>query len=265
VNSVNEPICPHLEQLLATGIPLTGNTGKVRTLTGLAQLISATEGLSILDIGCIGPNPLEFWRPLFALYDGRFQLTGIDVDADGIERTKARLSDFSAHPITLLPGNGYDLTRLFPGQQFDVIVFTQVLEHVFRYREFLQQVRSVCRLGGHILFTLDSGHYLRPRLWTETVKGFLARLGDESRYEHGWRDDELDPVLAQMGLPVISREFYCTAPLKKLHNHYVDAAQQNDLMRLWFEQEYFLNTHVKFDEAAKRQFLILFYHVQRQD
>ncbi len=261
---MNETIRDYLEQILTTGIPLTGNTGKVRALAGLAQLISTTEGLSILDIGCIGPNPLDFWRPLFALYDGRFHLTGIDVDASGIESTKARLSDFSAHPITLLPGNGYDLTRLFAGQPFDVIVFTQVLEHVFRYREFLEQVRSVCRPGGHILFTLDSGHYPRSRLWTETVKGVLARLGNESRYEHGWRDDELDPVLAQMGLPVVSREFYCTAPLKKLHNHYVSADRQNELMRLWFDQEYFLNAHVTFDEAAKRQFLILFYHARRQ-
>jgi ubiquinone/menaquinone biosynthesis C-methylase UbiE len=262
---VNETIHHYLEQLLATGIPLTGNTGKVRTLAGLAELISATEGLSILDIGCIGPDPLDFWRPLFKLYDGRFHLTGIDIDATGIERTKARLSDFSAHPVTLLSGNGYELTRLFPGQQFDVIVFTQVLEHVFRYREFLGQVKSVCRPGGHILFTLDSGHYPRERRWAETVKGVLARLGNESHYEHGWRDDELDPILARMGLTVTSREFYCLAPLKKLHNRYTIAEQKNDLMRLWFEQEYFLNAHVTFDEAAKRQFLILFYHARRQD
>jgi SAM-dependent methyltransferase len=254
----------HLQDLIDLDFPLTGNTGKVRTLIELARLITEKPGLSILDIGCIGPNPLEFWRPLFKLHGGQFQLTGIDPDAAGVERTKARLHDITDQPVTLLAGNGYDLTRLFPDQQFDVIVFTQVLEHVFRYREFLDQVQQTTRPGGDILFTLDSGHYLHQR-WKDSVKGILARLGSERHYEHGWRDDELDLVLKQLGLTITSREFYCTAPAKRLHNKHTDAAQKNALMRLWFEQEYFYNQHSQLDEIAKRQFLILFYHVRRQD
>ena len=254
----------HLENLIGTGITLTGNTGKVRTLTELAHLITEKPGLSILDIGCIGPNPLDFWRPLFALHGGQFQLTGIDPDANGIAKTQARLHEITEHPVTLIAGNGYDLTRLFPDQQFDVIVFTQVLEHVFRYREFLTQVHSVTRPDGDVLFTLDSGHYPHQR-WKDSIKGILARMGHEGHYEHGWRDDELDPVLAELGFDIISREFYCTTPSKHLHNKYIDSAQKNELMRLWFEQEYLYNRHVQFDDTAKRQFLILFYHVRRQN
>ncbi|MBN1564319.1 MAG: class I SAM-dependent methyltransferase [Anaerolineae bacterium] len=252
----------HLAHLTALDFPLTGNTGKVRTLIELARLINAKPGLSILDIGCIGPNPLDFWRPLFALYGGQFQLTGIDPDADGIARTQARLHAITEHPVNLIAGNGYDLTRLFPDQQFDVIVFTQVLEHVFRYREFLTQVHHTVQPGGDVLFTLDSGHYPHQR-WQDSVKGILARLGREHHYEHGWRDDELNPVLNDLDFSVISREFYCTTPSKRLHNKYIDAAQKNDVMRLWFAQEYAYNQHITFDETAKRQFLILFYHVQR--
>jgi SAM-dependent methyltransferase len=252
----------HLENLIGTRITLTGNTGKARTLIELARLISEKPGLSVLDIGCIGPHPLDFWRPLFALYGGHFQLTGIDPDADGIARTQARLSAITNQPVTLIAGNGYDLARRFPDQQFDVIVFTQVLEHVFRYREFLEQVHRAIRPGGDVLFTLDSGHYPHRR-WKDSIKGILARMGREQHYEHGWRDDELDPVLTGVGFTIVSREFYCTAPSKRLHNKYIDAAQKNDLMRLWFEQEYLYNRHIQFDETAKRQFLILFYHVQR--
>ena len=249
----------YLDRLLGTGIPLAGNTGKVRAMIELARLIEATPNLSILDIGCIGPSPLEFWRPLLKLYDGQFNLTGIDPDAAGIERTKAHLHEFSRHSITLLPGNGYELTQSFPQRAFDVVVFTQVLEHVYRYETFLQQVTRVCNPGGHILFTLDSGHYPRKHLLKGTVKGLLARLGDESHYEHGWRDDELDPVLARLGLEVVRREYYCTAPSKTLHNRYVDASQKNTFMRCWFEQEYFLNQEAMLDETAKSMFLILFY------
>ncbi len=254
----------HLAQLTMLDFPITGNTGKVRTLLELARLITEKPGLSILDIGCIGPSPLDFWRPLFTLYGGQFQLIGIDPDTNGIARTQARLHEITDHPVTLLTGSGYDLTRLFPDQQFDVIVFTQVLEHVFRYREFLTQVHSVSRPGGDVLFTLDSGHYLHRR-WKDSIKGILARMGREQHYEHGWRDNEIDPVLVELGFTIASREFYCTAPGKRLHNKYINSAQKNILMRLWFEQEYFYNQHILFDETAKRQFLILFYHLQRPD
>jgi SAM-dependent methyltransferase len=254
----------YLESLTGLDFPLTGNTGKVRALIELARLIEAKPGLSLLDIGCIGPNPLDFWRPLFTLFGGQFQLTGIDPDTAGIEHTRARLSEITDQSVTLLPGSGYDLTRLFPDQQFDVVVFTQVLEHVFHYRDFLDQVRQTVRPGGDVLFTLDSGHYPHRR-WKDSIKGILARMGQERHYEHGWRDDELDPVLAQLGLDIVSREFYCTASGKRLHNKHVDPAQKNALMRLWFETEYYYNQHIQFDEAAKRQFLILFYHARRID
>ena len=100
-------------------------------------------------------------------------MTGIDPDADGIVRTHARLGAITDQPVTLITGNGYDLTRLFPDQQFDVIVFTQVLEHVFRYREFLTQVHSVTCHSGDVLFTLDSGHYPHQR-WKDSIKGILV-------------------------------------------------------------------------------------------
>jgi 2-polyprenyl-3-methyl-5-hydroxy-6-metoxy-1,4-benzoquinol methylase len=217
--------------------------------------------LSILDVGCIGPSPLDFWRPLLALYDGQFTLTGIDPNAAGIEKTRARLADFSRHPITLRAGSGYDLTRLFPEQRFDVIVFTQVLEHVYRRKEFLEQVKSVCRPGGHLLFTLDSGHYPRQSGWRDLAKTVLARLGNESHYEHAWRDDEVDPLLAALGLEIVNREYYCTVSSKLLHKTTLATDQMNPFMRLWFEQEYFLNQHMRQDRLTKSQFLILFYDV----
>ncbi len=259
-----DPLFEHLDRLIGTQIPLTGNTGKVHVLIDLSQMIERTPGLRILDIGCVGPQPLVFWRPLFALYDGRFHLTGIDPDAAGIERLKQTAGTFSQHPIDLRAGTGYELERLFPGQQFDVIVFTQVLEHVFRYRDFWRQVHSVCKPGGDVLLTFDSGHHPRGRLVKESVKGLLARLGREHHYEHGWRDDEIEPVMAELGFDIVEKGFYCTAPLKTMHNHYLDDGQKNALMQMWFEHEYFLNRQVKFDEAAKRPFLILYYHVRRR-
>jgi 2-polyprenyl-3-methyl-5-hydroxy-6-metoxy-1,4-benzoquinol methylase len=251
----------HLNRLIDTGVVLPGNTGKVRVLIELSRLISETPGLSILDIGCIGPSPLDFWRSLFALYGGQFSLTGIDPDQGGIERAR---SQFSYPGLTLLAGNGYDLTRLFPAQPFDVIVFTQVLEHVFHYDRFLQQVAQVCRAGGHVLFSLDSGHYPRGEVLKTSVKGILARLGREGHYEHGWRDQEVEPALQAAGLEVASRGYYCLTPLKKFHNRYFDEAQKNEFMRQWYTQESAINRHIRWNESAKSQFLGLFYHARKK-
>jgi SAM-dependent methyltransferase len=245
----------HLDKLMSAGITLTGNTAKVRVLVELSRLIEATPGLSILDIGCIGPNPLDFWKPLLWLYQDRFNLTGIDPDAAGIERTRPLFPD-----VTLIPGTGYDLTTLFPTQKFDIIVFTQVLEHVYRYGEFLQQVAQVCRPSGQVMFSLDSGHYPRPEWFKGTVKGILARLGNESHYEHGWRDHEVESALGKF--KILERGYYCLPANKKIHNRYLPEAQKNEFLRLWYTQEVYANHKIQFDDTMKRQYLGLFYHVQ---
>jgi hypothetical protein len=65
---------------------VTGNVAKVKVLHELHHLILNRPTLSILDVGCVGLQPLEFWEPLLASYASHFRHTGIDIQ--GIKRLR---------------------------------------------------------------------------------------------------------------------------------------------------------------------------------
>ena len=148
-------------EIFAENCVLTGNVAKVKVLEKLHDHIANAPGVEILDIGCVGPQPLAFWEPLLNRTDARFRLTGIDVD--GIEKAREMVARRGWTPsVTLLQGSGYDLENLFTADSFDIVVATQVLEHVARIIPFMRQVETVLKAGGEAFFTLDSGHW-QPR------------------------------------------------------------------------------------------------------
>jgi len=61
------------------------------------------------------------------------------------------------------PGNAFELD--FPGR-FDMVLATEVLEHVAHPDQFLRQLRSLVRPGGCIVVTTPNGDYFRSSLPT---------------------------------------------------------------------------------------------------
>jgi len=51
-------------EIFADSGVLTGNVAKVKVLEKLHDHIANASGVEILDIGCVGPQPLAFWEPL---------------------------------------------------------------------------------------------------------------------------------------------------------------------------------------------------------
>jgi 2-polyprenyl-3-methyl-5-hydroxy-6-metoxy-1,4-benzoquinol methylase len=110
-------------EIFADSCVLTGNVAKVKVLEKLHDHIANASGVEILDIGCVGPQPLAFWEPLLIRTDARFRLTGIDVD--GIEKAREMVARRGWTPsVTLLQGSGYDLENLFTAHSFDIVVAT---------------------------------------------------------------------------------------------------------------------------------------------
>jgi 2-polyprenyl-3-methyl-5-hydroxy-6-metoxy-1,4-benzoquinol methylase len=139
---------------------ITGNMAKVKVLHKLLALISNGSGLSVLDIGCVGPQPLDFWEPLLVHHGSRFHLSGIDVHGIELAREVAGKRGW-ASGLTLREGSCYNLADLFTPQSFDIIVATQVLKHVARIRRFMQQVVVVLKPGGEaFLIRLIGSHAL---------------------------------------------------------------------------------------------------------
>jgi 2-polyprenyl-3-methyl-5-hydroxy-6-metoxy-1,4-benzoquinol methylase len=131
---------------------------------------------------------------------------------------------------TLLQGSGYDLENLFKPPSFDLVLATQVLEHVARIIPFMRQVETVLKAGGEAFFTLDSGHW-QPRfdiqapvrLAKNIVKKSLGSLGNERHYDLPRLDREIIGACNEVGLEVVDCRSYNLPPLKWIHNHLMPA------------------------------------------
>jgi SAM-dependent methyltransferase len=253
--------------LFAGPRPLTGNVAKVKVLHELDALFAARPGLRVLDVGCVGPQPLDFWAPLL---DARtFHLTGVDVW--GLERAEKVVRERGwGDRVTLREGSGYNVGSLFPRDSFDVVIATQVLEHVARLDLFMSQVAAVARPGAEIFFTLDSAHYLprftpaRPvRLAKNVVKKGLSLAGRERHYDLPWMDHEVAAACARAGLPVVEARYYNTKDLKHIHNQVIPDEGKNDFMRRWYALEEALNDQPRVREQARSSFMVLYVHARR--
>ena len=257
-------------EIFADSCVLTGNVAKVKVLEKLHDRITTAPGLEILDIGCVGPQPLAFWEPLLVRTDARFHLTGIDVDC--IEKGREMVARRGwTSSVTLLQGSGYDLKNLFTADSFDVVVATQVLEHVARIVPFIRQIQSVLRAGGEAFFTFDSGHW-QPRfdiqdplrLAKNIVKKSLGSLGNERHYDLPWLDHEIIGACNQAGLEVVNCRYFNLPPLKWMHNHLMPAANKNAFMRIWLELEDFINDDAAVREKMKNYFLVIYLQVRKK-
>jgi 2-polyprenyl-3-methyl-5-hydroxy-6-metoxy-1,4-benzoquinol methylase len=250
---------------------LTGNVAKVKVLRELSEKVLKKPGASVLDVGCVGPQPLGFWEPLLARPEANFKLSGIDVN--GIEKAEEVVRQRGwSQSVQLRQGSGYDLSRLYAAESFDFVVATQVLEHVARLSLFLSEVATVLKPGGEAFFTLDSAHWQSRfalqdplRLAKNLVKKGLGTLGNERHYDLPWFDREIVKGCAQVGLEVVDCRYFNLPALKWVHNQLLPEHQRNAFMRLWLELEEFINEDATVRNKVKHLFLVIYLHVRKAE
>jgi 2-polyprenyl-3-methyl-5-hydroxy-6-metoxy-1,4-benzoquinol methylase len=248
---------------------VTGNVAKVKVVHELQCLIANGLASSILDIGIVGPQPLEFWEPLLASYPSQFHLTGIDVW--GIEKALQVVEQHGwEKQVTLQQGSGYTLRELFAPESFDLVVATQVLEHIAQLPRFIQQVATVMRRGAEGFFTIDSAHYRSRydvkapvRLAKNLAKKGLSLLGYEEHYDLPWLDHQVMETCEQGGLTIRSCRYYNLHPIKFIHNHVVPNDRKNAFLKLWFDLEEFLNEMDTVAGCIKQLCMGLYLHVAK--
>ncbi len=233
---------------------LTGNLAKVRVLEDLA----ATAGpLKILDVGCAGPSPLNLWEPFLASPDAPpIEIHGVDVDAAGVEAVRREAASRGWKQVAELQvGSAYDLPRLFAVGGFDAVVSTQVLEHLARPAEFLAGAAGALKAGGVCYVTFDSGHFpSHDPLWKRAARRVLVAFGKERYHERGLTETEVEAMARACGLSPVETRFYNLHPIKRIHNHEVDARAKNRFAEAWMELEDLLNEDARFLSEGKRWF-----------
>jgi 2-polyprenyl-6-hydroxyphenyl methylase/3-demethylubiquinone-9 3-methyltransferase len=151
-------------------------------------------GLRVLDIGCGGgllSEPFARWGA---------EVVGIDATAKLVEVARAHAASVGA-PVSYRHALAEELAEA--GERFDVILNTEVVEHVAQVERFLE---CCCRMlepgGAMIVATLN--RTVRSLLFAKIAGEYV--LGLLPRGTHDWRrfikPDELANLLARYGVSV---------------------------------------------------------------
>lgn len=245
--------------------PRTGNVAKVQVQRQLERRIESKPGLRILDVGGIGPRPFDLWEPLFPV--GDFCLTVIDVS--GVEHARL-VAERQGWKTALVSGSGYALESFFDPGSFDLVVATQVLEHVARLDRFMGQIAHVLVRGGETFFTFDSAHW-RPRwsvrwprrLLRNVVKAALARAGRERYYDLPWRSEEVVEACRARALDVVEVRYHNLPAIKAIHNHLTPEPDKDALMERWLALEEEINRSPQVAHRARDLFAGVYIHARK--
>jgi methionine biosynthesis protein MetW len=109
-------------------------------------LKSLPRGLSVLDVGCgSGVHGAELKR----VHGHR--VTGVDLSEKSIAKAKTRLEEAYVADVTRP-----ELYPFFGSRRFDVIVFSDILEHLYDPASVLTSHYQLLAPGGHVLISLPN-------------------------------------------------------------------------------------------------------------
>jgi 2-polyprenyl-6-hydroxyphenyl methylase / 3-demethylubiquinone-9 3-methyltransferase len=164
------------------------------------------EGLTIADVGCGGGVLCEPLARLGA------QVTGLDPAEKNISvaRHHARLSELSIDYRT-----EHAEALVAQGQQFDIVLAMEVIEHVENPDFFVQSVSDLVKPGG-LLFMATLNRTARSFAFAIIGAEYVLRW--LPRGTHDWKKfvtpDEMRQMMMQQGLSVLDTHGVIYAPLQ---------------------------------------------------
>lgn len=130
----------------------------------------------VLDIGC-GEGRHTLFTRFFTPAD---LVIGIDINCQDVQQARMKEDDFGAS-ISVSKHSCYlagDALKLpFCDQQFDIIICSEVLEHIPNYTQVLCEIDRVLKPGGQFAVSV-------PRYWPEKICWWLSREYHEVKGGH---------------------------------------------------------------------------------
>lgn len=126
----------------------------LRNITHLVVKAVPKEARRVLDVGC-GTG-----RVSFALAQRGHDVTGIDAHERVVSIAK-RIAEHQARHPRFQVVDFRDPTKVEP-DQYDVVVCSEVLEHIDEYRRVIANIYAALKPGGHVIVTVPCD----PRKWS---------------------------------------------------------------------------------------------------
>ncbi|MCL6606405.1 MAG: class I SAM-dependent methyltransferase [Paenibacillus sp.] len=146
------------------------NSNRVVFYRDILEIIKKFLSGRIIDVGCGSGDFLNLIRKIGIPEQ---QLYGVDFSQSAIERCREMMSGGK-----FLVGNIYDLN--FPSSYFDCVICMEVLEHLEKPHQALEEMKRVCKGDGVIIITIPNGDYDdyigHLSFWTEA--SFREFLGE---------------------------------------------------------------------------------------
>ena len=124
-------------------------------LEAIRRLMPAARPLTVLDIGCGSGTLGEALKS-----DPKVRVFGLDVAPQAVEQAAQRLDGAWVADITSEDPWPPEVA----GQRYDLIVISEVLEHLFFPEHLLKAARSLLAPGGSIVITVPNILFWRNRL-----------------------------------------------------------------------------------------------------
>lgn len=158
------------EELLARLPERTRYYDQCRYELARACIPASLRSARFLDAGCGDGYVIQETRKMFPAQFIKFY--GLDISHFKTERARQRLGAAAEIAVANLEG------LPFLDNSFDVILCTEVLEHLLKVGPGVAELARVCRPGGRVIFSTPSKQpmffsYANPLTWLEAVVGLF--------------------------------------------------------------------------------------------
>ncbi len=161
------------------------NPGARHRRRAILKLMERLDAVSVLDVGC---GPGELILALSERHPG-LRLTGVDLSAEVIDANRRTLS-FAEFDFL-------DLEKGYLNQTFDLVICSEVIEHLNDWRVGVGHLAAMVRPGGHLIVTCPTGVIHK----TEEAWGHVEHPKPEELASVA-RENGLDPLtLTNWGFP----------------------------------------------------------------
>ncbi len=118
--------------------------------------VNFLNGINCLDVGCGGGILSEKLRRLGA------NVTGIDASKNSIEiaQEHSKKSRLEINYKCITTSKLLEIKEQKTPDKFDLVIASEVIEHVYDRKTFLSDISNLCRPGGLVIFTSINNSFL---------------------------------------------------------------------------------------------------------
>lgn len=168
--------------------------GKLKAVVNLTEKTNALPE-NILDVGCASG---WFLSKIHARYP-KAKCAGIDTYKEAIDYGKRKY-----RKLKLFYADGHKVP--FKKNSFDVIICTEVLEHVISPEKVLREIERVLTKDGIAIIEMDSGNFLFKAIWYWWTN--LRRGVWRDSHIHAFNSVKLEKMIKDNGFSIVRRKVF---------------------------------------------------------